>query len=204
MGSYTLTPLAPIMVDAQKLREKLGLVDILLYFLNFLALLFLFILHLCSGGDCMKWGFGPCDDDEILHGPALVQATYYVFVYYLIFQILLRSFLSVNEVFMTIWLMFWFFTPVMYAAILGMVYGELSFWVDLGGLAITWVVFLHIAAVAQCAKFWFLIGVIGKTVNQAHQAQAPSYPSFTQSANGMTAPPGGGQPQFAKFNDNQI
>ena len=28
---------------------------------------------------------------------------------------------SVNEVFMTIWLMFWFFTPVMYAAILGMV-----------------------------------------------------------------------------------
>ena len=28
---------------------------------------------------------------------------------------------GVNEVFETIWLIFWFFTPVMYAAILGMV-----------------------------------------------------------------------------------
>ena len=83
-------------------------------------------------------------------------------------------------------------------------YAELSFWVDLGGLAITWMVFLHIAAVCQCAKFWFLIGVIGTTAKEAHQAQTPSYPSFAQSTNAMTAPPGGGQPQFAKFNDNQV
>ena len=33
------------MVDAHKLREKLGGIDLALYFLNFLALLFLFILH---------------------------------------------------------------------------------------------------------------------------------------------------------------
>merc|ERR1712086_649814 len=142
--------------------------DFCMLFLNILCLLFLGILNLSNGGFCTGGGFGPCDGDKILHGPSTVQATYYLFIYWLYCQIISRLLMNhmpdwkgVKASFAAQWIFFWWFTPVMYVTVLAMVYSEIEYWTEIGGdgshgVAYTWIVLLNITTLAQCAKFWWL------------------------------------------------
>jgi len=141
-------------------------VDLVMTLVNFVNLILLFILQMTKGG-CGIWfrghRNGTCDDDQILHGPLTAQGTYYLFVYWLCVQITSRTLMRCTclpdvcrEFFLMMWLWFWYFTPVMYLVVVSMVFSELDFWTGLGGLAITWIVFLCIGLVMQCAKCaWF-------------------------------------------------
>ena len=69
--------------------EQAFLLDLLLLMANLISLTFLLILQLSHGGDC--WAFiSTCSADKILHGPATVKASYYLFVYWIVFQLLCR------------------------------------------------------------------------------------------------------------------
>ena len=93
---------------------------------------------------------------------------------------------NINTV-LQMWLWFWYFTPVMYLVVVSMVhawptecancaitvcvpqiFSELDFWSGLGGLSITWIVFLCIGLVMQCAKCAWFTGLAMKNASSQH------------------------------------
>ena len=123
--------------------EQAFLLDLLLLMANLISLTFLLILQLSHGGDC--WAFiSTCSADKILHGPATVKASYYLFVYWIVCQLVCRSLMvrarpaavvmtmccmqacsplgeTVHAIFSRLWLVLWWCAPVMYIVVMSMV-----------------------------------------------------------------------------------